>query len=183
MAIIESKEILLGDGTTATLRSGTLADMDAFENHIDVILEDGHGMTAMPGEISFPREKRKVWINELTEKPDEILIVVVQDDKLIANLDFHVGKRKRLAHTGSFGVSVQPAWRGKGIGSALLNTMIGWSIDNPRLEKISLDVLASNTPAIALYAKFGFVEEGRKVKAVKYEDGTYVDDVQMSRFV
>ena len=76
-----------------------------------------------------------------------------------------------------------PTWRGQGIGTALVDAMVSWAISNPRIDKITLDVLASNEGAIHVYSKFGFVEEGRKLKAIKFEDGTYTDDVQMARFV
>lgn len=48
---------------------------------------------------------------------------------------------------------VDPDWRRMGIGKALLNALIA---QHP-LEPISLDVLADNLPAIALYEKSGFI--------------------------
>lgn len=49
----------------------------------------------------------------------------------------------------------------------------------PRVE---LEVFASNTAAIALYEKLGFVVEGRKSRARKV-DGAYDDDLIMARFL
>ena len=183
MATITPKELKLKDGSSALLRSGSLQDLAAFDSHVEAILKDGNGMVAEPGEIQFTEEKRRNRIKKLTDHPDKLLLVCMQDDRLIANLDFHAGKRKRIAHVGGFGISVHPQWRGLGIGNALIEEMISWAISNPRLEKITLSVLASNESAINLYSKFGFVEEGRNSKAIKYQDGSYVDDVQMARFV
>jgi RimJ/RimL family protein N-acetyltransferase len=50
------------------------------------------------------------------------------------------------------------------------------------LERIELEVFASNTPAITLYEKKGFVVEGVKKKARKL-DGVYDDMIQMALFI
>lgn len=50
----------------------------------------------------------------------------------------------------------------------------------PLLEKLNLLVLASNDRAISFYKKFGFVEEGRKIREVKIRDGHYDDNILMS---
>ena len=46
------------------------------------------------------------------------------------------------------------------------------------LEKICLEVYSHNSAGIALYKKFGFVQEGVKQKEVKI-DGKYFDNVVM----
>lgn len=50
------------------------------------------------------------------------------------------------------------------------------------LERVELEVFASNAPAIALYEKMGFVTEGVKKRARKL-DGLYDDVVQMALFL
>jgi RimJ/RimL family protein N-acetyltransferase len=46
------------------------------------------------------------------------------------------------------------------------------------LQRVELDVMASNEKAIALYQKFGFQIEGRKRKA-RFIDGNYEDTIIM----
>jgi len=78
------------------------------------------------------------------------------------------------AHVGRLGMGVVREFRGQGIGRRLLDA----TINRARaigLEKIELSVYASNRPAIALYKKCGFFEEGRK-KRGRFIDGAY-DDV------
>ena len=60
-----------------------------------------------------------------------------------------------------FGMFVRDTERGKGLGAALLETAIGWAREQGS-HKVSLECWPHNTAAIALYKKFGFVEEGRK---------------------
>lgn len=51
------------------------------------------------------------------------------------------------------------------------------------LEKLCLQVFATNSRAIALYTSLGFVEEGRQVRDIKLETGDYIDVLMMGRFV
>lgn len=75
-------------------------------------------------------------------------------------------------------MAVAREWRGRGVGSALLAAAIEWARGR-NLHKLSLGVFAHNTPAIALYRKFGFVEEGRRVKQYRRTNGELWDAVDM----
>ena len=50
------------------------------------------------------------------------------------------------------------------------------------IEKIELEVFENNISAIKLYEKFGFIEEGRRKKMIKTEEG-YLDMIIMGRFI
>jgi RimJ/RimL family protein N-acetyltransferase len=70
------------------------------------------------------------------------------------------------------------AYRGKGLGGLLAVQAIE-AARNGGIERIELEVFASNTTAIALYEKLGFVVEGTKRRARKL-DGQYDDNVCMA---
>lgn len=78
---------------------------------------------------------------------------------------------------------VHPGWQGRGIGQALLGSLIDWARAAPSVEKIELHVRSSNAPAQALYRKMGFTEMGRWRRRVKVGPGQYLDDVAMELFV
>jgi ribosomal protein S18 acetylase RimI-like enzyme len=78
---------------------------------------------------------------------------------------------------------VHPGWQGRGIGRALLGSLIEWAKSAPAVEKIELHVRSSNTPALALYRKMGFTEAGRWRRRVKVAAGQYLDDVAMELLV
>ena len=63
---------------------------------------------------------------------------------------------------------------GKGIGTFAIRAMVDHAFYNLNLRRLQLEVLEYNHVAQRLYKKVGFVEEGRKRKAV-YKDGQYVD--------
>ena len=61
---------------------------------------------------------------------------------------------------GDVGMMVAADWRGRGVGTALMAVAIQWALARG-LHKLSLGVFPHNEAALALYRKFGFVEEGR----------------------
>jgi RimJ/RimL family protein N-acetyltransferase len=79
---------------------------------------------------------------------------------------------------GELGMLVASDWRGRGIGSALVQAAIDWA-RSQRLHKLCLEVFAHNTAAIALYRKFGFAQEGRRVAQYRRATGELWDSIVM----
>jgi RimJ/RimL family protein N-acetyltransferase len=75
-------------------------------------------------------------------------------------------------------MAVARDWRGRGVGSALLAAAVDWAREQG-LHKLSLSVFPHNEAAIALYRKFGFVEEGRRVKHIRRASGELWDTIEM----
>lgn len=73
-------------------------------------------------------------------------------------------------------VAVDPAWRRQGIADALIGAFVRFGEAN--LAFLTLEVRASNAPAIALYEKHGFYEVGRRKN---YYDDPKEDAVLMTR--
>ena len=71
------------------------------------------------------------------------------------------------------------AYHNKGAGTFALEQMICHAFKNMNLNRIELDVLATNQKAIGLYEKMGFVKEGVLRQAV-YKNGSYVDMIHYS---
>jgi ribosomal protein S18 acetylase RimI-like enzyme len=85
--------------------------------------------------------------------------------------------KEGFAHVGRLGMGVLPKYRGQGIGRRLAEKTIECA-KAIGLERIELDVYASNKPAIALYQSLGFAVEGVKRKGRKL-DGVYDDVIVM----
>jgi putative acetyltransferase len=86
------------------------------------------------------------------------------------------------AHVFILGIVVHPGRTGRGVGTALMEHLLGWARARPELRKVELNVRATNARAVALYEKHGFVEEGRRRGRVMTVDGAFVDDVLMAWF-
>ena len=72
-------------------------------------------------------------------------------------------------------IGVRPNARGAGIATAML-TLLENEVKKAGVKKIFLEVSAENAPAIALYKKCGFTQNGRRAK---YYDG--VDAILMKK--
>jgi len=79
---------------------------------------------------------------------------------------------------GELGMMVAREWRGRGVGSALVAAAIEWARGRG-LHKLALGVFPHNEAAIALYRKFGFVEEGRRVRHMRRASGELWDLIDM----
>jgi ribosomal protein S18 acetylase RimI-like enzyme len=102
------------------------------------------------------------------------MLVAVAGEEVVGSL--HVDRSKH--GFGEIGMAIARDWRGRGVGSQLLAV----AIDRAReqgLHKLSLSVWPHNAAAIALYRKFGFVEEGRRVKQFRRANGELWDVLDM----
>ena len=80
----------------------------------------------------------------------------------------------------ALGIGVHDAWTGRGIGTALLATLLETADDWLGLRRIELMVYADNAHAIALYERFGFAREGL-MRCHSFRAGRYVDTLAMAR--
>lgn len=94
-----------------------------------------------------------------------------------ASLDRYAERR---AHAAGLGMMVADPWQGRGVGAALLGALTDLADNWLGLKRIELCVFADNGRAIALYEKFGFVEEGRQ-RAYALRGGLLVDSLLMAR--
>lgn len=72
-------------------------------------------------------------------------------------------------------IAVAPAARRQGVADALLSAITGFGREN--LSRLTLEVRASNAPAIALYEKHGFAAVGRRKN---YYDAPKEDAILMT---
>jgi RimJ/RimL family protein N-acetyltransferase len=79
---------------------------------------------------------------------------------------------------GEIGMMVAAGWRGRGVGSALVAAAIEWARAQG-MHKLSLSVFPHNAAAIALYRKFGFVAEGRRIRHLRRANGELWDLIDM----
>ncbi|MHC9059915.1 GNAT family N-acetyltransferase [Pantoea sp. y20] len=117
------------------------------------------------------------------EKMDElgyIGFVAEIEGAMVGELTLFVEQRPRTRHSISFGISVDPAFGGRGIGEKLIRHAIDYAFNWLGIMRIELEVFHDNERALRLYQKLGFEREGVKRKAC-LRDGEYHDIVQMAK--
>ena len=85
----------------------------------------------------------------------------------------------RKKHVGVITLMVNSDYQNKGIGSLLMDKLINLS-ESLNIIRLELCVFRDNYKAINLYKKFGFKEEGIKIKSA-LKNGEYVDEIIMAR--
>lgn len=112
-----------------------------------------------------------------------LLLTAWLDDKIIGIAEVSCDTQPAVAYSGRVGICVLAEYRGLGIGSALMYSLIGWARNHSTLEMLTLSVPADNRIARLLYEKTGFQEEGRLTKATQSADGRFADAIMMYKFV
>lgn len=130
--------------------------------------------------LQLPYPTTANWQKRLAKHGGTVLVAHNADGSLIG----HCGAwaphdNPRLAHIVGVGITVTPAWQGRGVGSALLSAMVQQVRDYQPYRRMELTAFAGNTPAIALYRKLGFQQEAL-LTGYAYQAGQYRDCVQMS---
>jgi RimJ/RimL family protein N-acetyltransferase len=162
------------------VREAVIQDAADFIRCVRNYIADSTYMVMEPNEFAPDTSQGREFIQNLIESENSLLIVATHNEKIIGNLDITGGRRRRLRHTGLVGMGIAKDYRDKGLGQILLETGIKWARKNPMLEKLWLQIIADNTPALNLYKKMGFIEEGRQKEFIKAGDGQYYDNLLMA---
>jgi L-phenylalanine/L-methionine N-acetyltransferase len=85
-----------------------------------------------------------------------------------------------MRHVGEIGMAVRDDWRGKGVGSRLMEAVLDLADNWLGLTRVELRVYTDNEAAVALYKKFDFEIEGTH-RRLALRDGEYVDAYSMAR--
>ena len=108
---------------------------------------------------------------------EQASLVAVQGHRVVGHLNVSREEGPMTRHVASLGMAVAREWRRRGVGTALMAEAIRWAKEMG-VEKLALSVYPHNEPALALYRRFGFQEEGRLTGHSRKSMG-YVDEIVM----
>lgn len=97
-------------------------------------------------EMSIESELRSIW---------SYWLVAVENDQVVG----YIGSQTSIDETDVMNVAVHPDWRRRGIAQMLINHLIA-ELKKRGSHSLTLEVRASNAPAIGLYEKIGFAQVG-----------------------
>lgn len=156
---MNSETFKMKSGDEVILREAIPEDAEKMIAYLDDIAGESDNLTFGPGEMRITLEEEKNFLEAANKSDNQLFLVALTGDKIIASLHFESSDRPRIAHIGEFGVSVLKDFWGNGLASKLISAMIGWA-GSQGITKINLKVKEDNSKAIALYKKLGFEEEG-----------------------
>jgi L-phenylalanine/L-methionine N-acetyltransferase len=165
-----------------TVREATVADAATLVEHLQALAaEPGISLPLAPGEVATV-EQEKAVLESFADSEHAIMLIAQAEGQLVGELSLRtISTRRAVKHVATLGMSVKAGWRRKGVGRELLSAALEWA-PTAGIRRVELYVYARNTPAIALYERFGFATEGRRKDFIR-EGDTYVDDLVMAKLL
>ncbi|MEF8851105.1 MAG: GNAT family N-acetyltransferase [Haloarculaceae archaeon] len=116
--------------------------------------------------------------NELESR---VFFVATVDDEVVGWVHIDINEAEKLNHTAELTVGVLEEYRGRSIGSELLDRGVEWAAENG-IEKIYNSIPATNQRGIEFLEDHGWETEAVRENHYKF-DGDYVDEVMMATTV
>ena len=151
--------------------------IDSFHAAVDAVARERRYLAFVEGP---PIEGTRAFVRALLAGAG-VQFLAIDGETVVGWCDIGRGQHEGFRHVGRLGMGLLPDYRGRGLGRRLGEVAIAAAI-SAGMERIELDVFASNETAIALYRRLGFVVEGVKVKSRKLDD-VYDDNVFMALIV
>jgi RimJ/RimL family protein N-acetyltransferase len=168
------QHIALKNNLLLTVRNAEPRDAEHLLVFLEQVAGESENITFGPGDFGLSVEEERVFLQQTAVSPTSLYVIAEIAGEIVGTLTFSVGKRPRLQHAGEFGTVILRKYWNHGIGNCMLKYLIDWAKQMHTIRKINLRVRVDNVPAIHLYQKYGFVQEGRSTREF-YLHGQFVD--------
>ena len=159
--------VTLKDGRACILRNGTASDGQALLDVFNLTHKQTDFLLTYPEEHRYTDQQEADFLQEKADSADEIELLAELDGKVVGSAGIGcVGRKEKILHRAEFGISVDKAYWGLGIGRALTKACIECA-KRAGYAQLELEVVAENRSAIALYESVGFEEYGRNPKGFR----------------
>lgn len=105
------------------------------------------------------------------------------DGSVVGMIGFTTETQPKIRHKGQvWGLFVQPSYRGKGLATQLIQSVLDTAHDVLDIEQVQLAVSTQNEASYGLYLRLGFTVFGTELHAMKV-GSSYVDEYHMVKFL
>ncbi len=162
--MVFSKKVKLKNGVECEIRECTKNDAAEVFEVFNLTHEESDFLLSYPDESTFTLEQEAKFLEAKENSEREAELCAAIDGKIVgtAGIDA-VGNKYKVKHRATFGIAIENAFCGVGIGRALSEACIEYA-KNAGYTQLELDVVSENTAAVSLYKSLGFVEYGRNPK-------------------
>ena len=162
---------------TPEIRPMTEVDIPSYHACVDTVAKE-HRFLALLAAPSLAEARSFVTPHIQQKHP---FFVAVAGAQVVGWCDITPREHEWFAHCGTLGMGVHPDFRRRGLVARLLGATLARAREMG-LERVELQVFASNPAARQLYQRFGFTVEGTRRHARK-SDGGYDDNILMALFL
>lgn len=178
----------LRDGRTAVIRRAREEDAEGLLALDRALIGAGVGvvraMEELPADAEAKRRDMRRYARGGRSGAMGVQLVALIDGEIVGEGDAHRYAPARVRHCASVSLGVAPSAQGLGVGRALFAALLDWcratrTAEDAGVNRVRLDVFATNERAIALYRSFGFRICGARRRMIRNPDGTETDDYEM----
>jgi RimJ/RimL family protein N-acetyltransferase len=134
--------------------------------------------TAVPDD-AFSEERLREWYSTRNEQDDRLDLAVVDAGTGECVGEAVLNEWEPENASCNFRILIGPRGRDRGLGTEATRLLLAHAFETLGLHRVSLEVYAFNPRAQRAYEKVGFVREGVRRDALRF-DGEWVDSVLMS---
>ncbi|CAB4700516.1 MAG: GNAT family N-acetyltransferase [Actinobacteria bacterium] len=164
---------------TVTVRTAEPRDADALVALASAIAGEPEGWLLSDARWRSVAAERR-YVRALRRHPDAGLFLATVGDTIVGRLSITRDAHPSSAHVADIGLMVAASHRRQGVATLLMGVAEEWA-GFASVTKLELHVFPHNSPAIALYEKLGYLEEGVRRRHYRRPDGTYADAILMAK--
>ena len=175
----QPRTLTLKDGRTCILCPTYPEYAEQMIEYLKLTAEETPFLLRYPDEVNYTLEAEREILGNLLENETSVMMMALVDGKVAGNCSINGrGNKRRILHRCGLAIALKKEFWNLGIGTAMMEYLeelakqIGY-------EQIELEVVDGNHMAKYLYERCGFVETGKNVRALKYDDGSYRDEIIM----
>jgi RimJ/RimL family protein N-acetyltransferase len=163
------------------VRPADASDAEALTRLAEAVSAEPEGwLISANGEWRSVGDERR-YLKALRRYPNAAVFVAERNDgEVVGRLSLARDTHPASTHVADLGLMVARDSRGHGVGRALLESAVEWARSSG-IRKLELHVFPWNEPALRLYERFGFEQEGyRKAHYRRVGEDADVDAVLMA---
>ena len=161
----------------ASIRPARSEDLDDLVQHIWDVAAEARWIGT---EVPFDRDTRRIGLDARSTGASSTVLVADTSAAGGPGVVGHISIDIAPYGVADIGMLIIVGWRGLGLGMRMLDAAIGWA-SAAGAHKMALEVWPHNSSALELYRRAGFVEEGRKRRHYRRQNGEIWDAVLMGR--
>ena len=168
-----SRRVTVGEMPVVDIRRSGPEDFDGFYDCFAEICRERRFLALVEPP---PKEQSRAFLED-ARRHGMVQYVATAGARVVGWCDVVPHRWEGFRHGGRLGMGIARQFRGNGIGLRLLDATVRGARD-AGLSRVELEVFSSNTNAIHLYERYGFVREGLHRKG-RIIDGQVEDLVMM----